>query len=101
VETKLPGFLKPYFWDVRFEDLNVETKAKYVIGRILEKGNIKAAKWVERTYPKELIQDVLRSNRNFSLRNASFWGLIYEVPIPQLKCFYEPYRTLRKTLWPY
>lgn len=101
MESRLPEFLKPYFWDVKFEGLEVDRSAEFIINRLLDKGGWQAAKWVEITYPKELVQKVLRTNRDFSLRNATFWGLIYGVPEPQIKCLSEPYRTMRKTLWPY
>ena len=99
--TKLPEFLKPYFWDVDFSRLDSAKNSEYIINRLLDKGNLKAAKWVEATYPIELVRKVLTTQKDFSLRNASFWGLIFGVPQSQLKCFYEPYRTMRKTLWPY
>lgn len=101
METKLPEFLKKYFWDVRFEELDGMKDADFIIYRLLGRGNLEAAKWVEATYPAELVGKVLRTQRDFSLRDASFWGLIYNIPVSQIRCFNEPYRSLRKTLWPY
>lgn len=79
----------------------MKRNAEFIVNRLLDKGNWRVAKWVEATYPAELVRRVLEVNRDFSLRSASFWSLIYDVPPSQIKCLREPYRSLRKTLWPY
>lgn len=99
--SNLPQFLKPYFWDVNFEKLDPEAKAEYIVNRLLDKGDWRAARWATDNFPAGLIRRVLRTRKDFSLKNASFWSLIYQVPLSEVKCFQEPYRTLRKTLWPY
>ena len=97
----VPKSLRNFFWDVAVEKLNINKKKDFVISRLLNKGDIKAAKWVEKIYRKEKIKKVLQKSRDFSLINGSFWALIYGLPLSQVKCFQEPYRSLRKKLWPY
>lgn len=99
--SALPDFLKPYFWDVDFSSLDTYKNSVYIINRLLDKGGLRAAKWIEKTFSPELIKQTLCTRRDFSLRNASFWSTIYNIPLNQIKCFQEPYRTMRRTLWPY
>ena len=81
--------------------LDPEKKPYFVINRLLDKGDIEAARWIKKTFSNEQIRYTLTGMQDFSLRSGSFWGLIYQVPINKLKCFQEPYLTTRKTLWPY
>ena len=101
MKTRLPEFLRPCFWDVNFSNLTVEGNSEYIINRLLDKGNLEAVLWVRQAYPAELVRKVLTTYRDFSLKSASFWGLIYDVPKSEIKCFQEPYHTMRKMLWPY
>jgi len=97
---KIPKSLHKYFWDVNVKNLDYD-HPYFVINRLLEKGDIEAARWVEKNFSKEQISYTIKNFRDFSLRNASFWSLIYKIPLDQVICFQEPYRSMRKTLWPY
>ena len=98
---KLPKSLHQYFWDVDVKKLDPNNKPYFIISRLLDKGNIEAARWVKNNYGDQMIGKTLRNYKDFSLQSASFWALIYKVPKEEIKCFQEPYRTTRKTLWPY
>jgi len=41
----LPKFLKPYFWDVDFAELDYKKYPRFVLGRILEYGDKRAINW--------------------------------------------------------
>ncbi len=55
--TKIPKKLWRYFWDANVKKLNPSKKPYFVISRLLDKGNIEAARWVRRNYSKKLIKD--------------------------------------------
>jgi hypothetical protein len=99
--SKLPKKFYQYFWDVDPKKLNPQKKPYFVISRLLDKGNIEAARWVRKRFDDELVKEVLQKYRDFSLRSASFWALIYQVPKTQVKCLQEPYLSMRKKHWPY
>jgi len=101
MKKKLPEFLRPYFWDVDFEKLDYENQSFYVIERLLNKGNLETVQWMTKTYSEDQIKTVLKKGRDLSLKNASFWGLLFGVPNTEILCFQEPYYSLRRTLWPY
>ncbi len=98
---KIPKSLHRFFWDVDVKKLDPEKKPYFVINRLLDKGNVEAVKWVRKNYNDEIVRETLQKIRGFSLRSASFWALIYKVPIDKVKCFQEPYLSVRKTHWPF
>ena len=99
--SKLPSYLYRYFWDVDAKRLNLESKPYFIISRLLDKGGVRAVRWVKRNYKDELVAETLEKYRDFSLRSASFWALIYQVPKEKVKCLQQPYLTMRKTHWPF
>ena len=98
---KIPKYLHQYFWDVDVEKLDIEKYPYFVVSRLLDKGNIEAVRWVKKNFNYNLVKKTLINHRDFSLKSASFWALIYKIPKEEIKCFQEPYRTVHKTLWPY
>ena len=98
---KLPKSLHRYFWDVDVKKLDARNKPYFIISRLLDKGNFESARWIRANYNNQLIRETLQKYRDFSLRSASFWGLIFKVPREEIKCFQEPYLTVRKSHWPY
>ena len=98
---KLPVFLKQYFWDVDFEKVNPEKSAQYIIFRLLNKGNDKAIRWLFKTYPKDLIKEVVRERRGFSAKTANFWADLLDIDKRKVVCLQKPYLKMRQELWPY
>lgn len=98
---KIPKNFHQYFWDVDVKKLDPEKKPYFVISRLLDRGDFKAAKWVKNNFKDDLVRETLQNYRDFSLKSASFWALIYKVPLKKVKCFQEPYQSMRKIHWPY
>ena len=97
----IPDYLHRYFWDVDVKILNPQDKPYFVISRLLDKGGTRAVKWIRNNYDEEIIKKTLENYRDFSLKSASFWSLIYNIPREKIKCFQQPYLKMHKTLWPY
>lgn len=49
-KAQLPEYLRPYFWDVSFEELEIKTRAFLVIKRVLDRGNLRDIRWLMKTY---------------------------------------------------
>ena len=92
--------IKHYFWDVDTSQTEV-TNPQWIIARLLDKGDEVAIRWVQDSFSIEEIRNTLKNSRDLSLKSASFWARIYKVPFSEVKCFQEPYRSQRATLWPY
>ncbi len=103
--AKLPACLPPsfykFFWDVDAQKVNPGKNPYYVINRLLDKGDLEAARWVVRSFPKEIIIETLKTMRDFSPWNGTFWARMYDLRREEVKCLQEPYLTMRKQLWPY
>jgi len=99
--TKLPAFLKEYFWDIKFENLDFGKYEYYVTNRLLEKGDIKAVRWLFKNVKREKIIEVLLTTRDLSLLNSSFWCNYFQLDKTKMICMEKSLREMRKQLWPY
>lgn len=97
----IPRKFWSYFWDVDVAKIDASKSSLFIIQRLIDKGNIEAARWVRKTYSADDIIFTLRNFRDYSLKNANFWSFIYHIPRNEVKCLQEPYLSIRKTLWPY
>ncbi|OGG09704.1 hypothetical protein A2781_00825 [Candidatus Gottesmanbacteria bacterium RIFCSPHIGHO2_01_FULL_42_27] len=100
IPAKLPPSLHFFFWDCDVTKLNPAKKPYYVINRLLDKGNLAAVRWVRRNFPEELIIETIKKMRDFSSKTVIFWSRLLNIPIEEIKCMREPYRSMRKMHWP-
>jgi hypothetical protein len=98
---KLPEFLKKYFWDVQFDDVDLQKRRVYVLRRILEYGDEKAVAWMWKNYKKSEIKNVLINYRGYSQKSANFWALLLGVPREEVLCLKKPSLKGQKKIWPY
>lgn len=96
----LPKFLKQYFWDVDFNKINFNKSKIFILKRILEFGNEKAAIWMKRQYTITEIEFALSTYR-IEPKSANFWACIFNIDRSKVKCLQKPYLKIRKKLWPY
>jgi len=90
-KNRLPEFLRPYFWDVEFENVNKETSKKFVIKRVLDRGNIRDVRYVVNTYGKDAIKDVVLGTRDLARPTGNFWADILGLDKTQVPCLQKPY----------
>ena len=98
---KLPKFLKEYFWDVDFSEVDQEQSAVYIVQRLLDRGNDKAVRWMFKTYNKDLIKEVVTKKRGFSPKTANFWADLLDIDKQKVVCLQPHYLKMRRELWPY
>lgn len=98
---KLPRRLYRYFWDIDVAKLDPAQKSKFVINRLLDKGNVDAVRWVRRNYSENEIISAFRKLRDFRTKVAYFWSLFLHIPKKEIICLQEPYLSIRKMHWPY
>jgi len=99
--AKLPKRLHRFFWDTDAAKVNPGTHPDYVINRLLDKGDLAAARWVIRNFPKRTIADTLKKQRDFSPWNGVFWSNFFGVKRQLVRCLQPSYLKTRKQLWPY
>ncbi|OGH14497.1 MAG: hypothetical protein A2860_02150 [Candidatus Levybacteria bacterium RIFCSPHIGHO2_01_FULL_37_33] len=99
--AKLPSFLKRYFWDVKFSNLDSKKRSTYIIERLLELGNINALHWVFKKYPQTTIKQIICQSPALSKKTANFWSLILDIPKNQIRCLQPDFQKIHKAIWPY
>lgn len=99
--TSLPQSLYRFFWDVNPKNVNPSVNPTYVINRLLDKGDLEAARWTLKHFPRQYIIETFQTKRDFSPSTALFWSRYLNIPREEVKCMQEPYYSLRRQLWPY
>lgn len=99
--TKLPDFLKKYFWDVEFKNIDLEKRKVFVLKRILEYGDEQAVSWMLQNFKRSEIKNVLCNFRGFSQKSANFWALLLNIPKEEVICLKKALSKEQKKIWPY
>ena len=99
--AKLPRRLYRFFWDTAAAKVNPRTHPDYVINRLLDKGDLTAARWVVNNFSKQTITDTLKKQRDFSPWNGVFWSNFFGIPRQLVRCLQPSYLKMRRQLWPY
>lgn len=91
MKSKLPEFLRPYFWDVVFEELEIKTHASLVIKRVLDRGNLSDIRWLIKTYGKNAIKKTVTETKDLARPTGNFWADIFDLDKSQVRCLQKPY----------
>lgn len=97
----LPQFLKKYFWDVDFNKLDKEIFASFIIERILEEGDEKAARWMRDNFDIVQIKNVLFNSKNLSTKSANYWQLIFNLKREKILCLRKSFQKKQRLIWKY
>ncbi len=89
------------FWDVDSKDIDLKKHAQFVIGRVLDFGNLKEWKTIKDFYGLEQIKKAAQKHIFYDLRSANFWALILGLPFKKLKCKKKPLAKRLKTFSSY
>ncbi len=89
--NKLPGFLKQYFWDVDFNSLDKSAYPKFIIKRVLDRGDTRAIHWLLKEYSQDSIRNVIKESRDISARTVNFWALFLNISPSEILCLQKPY----------
>lgn len=77
MESVISAEVRPLFWDVDADRIDLTRHADFVISRILEWTTPAALDWLEAHYSTSRILEVNRSSRKISRRSRDFWNLWY------------------------
>lgn len=75
----LPDFLRPFFWDVDFDRLDLQDHGFFIVSRILEHGDEPSAEFLLRNYSREEIIRVVKCSRSLSRRSRGFWMIYFGI----------------------
>lgn len=85
-DKSLRGFGNSLFWDVNPEKLDAEKDAQFIIGRVLDFGDIEEIQVIKRIYGLAKIKQAALEHVFESPRSANFWELILNLPPKSLSC---------------
>lgn len=86
-QKPLPRFLKPYFWETELSQVSPIRNRKYIIERVLEYGDDRAIRRLQKMYSPAQIAQVIRSSRVISPNTANLWALLLQIPRREIQCF--------------
>lgn len=91
---ELPDDLRTFFWDYDPEQLSGELSRHTIVLRLLEKGGMQAVRWLRQHLTDEEIREfiVRRRGRGISPRRLRFWGLLLDIPRPDVDEWIESAR---------
>jgi len=84
--TRLPAFMKLFFWDYDFGRLRWPVDRALVLNRLLAEGDLAALRWLRRQVGLEGIRDriLARCGRGLSPRQLRYWQTIAGLPASEV-----------------
>lgn len=73
----MPMFVKNLFWEYDVNSLDYYNHKKFIIERVLEKGNKNSLSWLFKAYSINEIKEIIESSNNLSLRTRNFWNIYF------------------------
>ena len=92
----IPKYLHRYFCELDPAQINPAERPDFVINRLLDQGNLAAARWVLQNFPSELIVQTLCTVGDFSPWSGRFWARYFEIPEDQVACLKPSRLRMRK-----
>ena len=90
-KQQLPEFLRSYFWDVKFEEIEIEKNAFFIIKRVLDRGNLTDIRWLLKIYGKDEIGRVVMSTIDLARPTGNFWADMLGIDKTRVPCLQKPY----------
>ncbi|MBL7789176.1 MAG: hypothetical protein JNL75_05010 [Chitinophagales bacterium] len=95
---------KPYdnpriFWDVDYTQLDYELRARFIIERVFERGDVQDIRNCRRYYGEEKVIDILLTAKFIPLHRNYLISAIFEKPLELFRCYIL--RQSNPTLFPY
>lgn len=94
-----PELDKRIFWDVDFEKIDYDLRARYVIERVFERGDVQDIRNCRRYYGDEKVTEVLLNAKFLPLVTMYLASAVINRPVNEFRCY--TLRQLNPTLYPY
>lgn len=94
-----PVFNKRIFWDVAFENIDYDAKAKFVIERVFERGDVEDIRNCRRYYGDEKVTEVLLNAKFLPMTRMYLASAVIGRPLKDFRCY--TIRQSNPTLFPY
>ena len=99
-ETKhKPVFDRRIFWDVNFDTLDYDKRARFVIERVFERGDVDDIRQCRRYYGDEKIREILTTAKWLSKKTVYLACAVLDNDLSDYKCY--NLAQLNPQLWHY
>lgn len=82
-----PIFQKRIFWDVNFEAIDYDAKARFVIERVFERGDVEDIRNCRRYYGDEKVSEILLSAKWISHHRIHLVSAVIDKPLKDFRCY--------------
>ena len=94
-----PVFNRRIFWDISFDTLDYDKRARFVIERVFERGDVEDIRQCRRYYGDELIKEILTTAKWLMKETVYFASAIPDDNLPDYKRYNAA--QLNPQLWSY
>ena len=98
-EKHKPVFNRRIFWDVNFDTLDYDNRARFVIERVFERGDVDDIRQCRRYYGDELIKEILTTAKWLSKETVYLASAVLNNNLDDYKCYNSA--QLNPQLWNY
>lgn len=78
------------FWDVDFKKLDARKNAQFIIGRVLDFGDLEEWKAIRDFYGLRKIREAARRHVFSDVRSPNLWAIVLGISLKDLKCTRKP-----------
>lgn len=80
----LPSYL---FWDIELDSLDFEENARFIIQRVIERGNLNEWKTIKQYYGVSKIKKEILLMRNLEEKTLSFFAAYFNLNKAEFRCY--------------
>lgn len=90
---------KYLFWDVDYDKLDFDKNSRFIIERVLSKGDLSDWHQLNRIYGLQRIKNEVINIKNMDKKTLNFLSIVFNIPKEKFKC-YNINQSFQK-LWDY
>jgi hypothetical protein len=85
------------FWDVDRESIDPERNKRFIIERILARGDVDDVRWAQGLYGRSTLKEILLKAKTLDRKSLSFWCNYFN--IDKRQCIQKPSLLKRAAFW--
>jgi len=82
-----PIFHKRIFWDVNFENIDYDAKARFVIERVFERGDVEDIRICRQYYGDDKVSEILLTAKWLPLHRIYLASAVIDKDLNQFRCY--------------
>ena len=95
MKNNIPKKYEIYFWDTKFDELDIVENKRYIISRLLNKGDLEELIWLRKIYNDDDFIDVAKQRRDLDPKVANYLKNKYNLRKKEMKY----YTMVDRRLW--